>query len=107
MKTAIVVQVFIVALLLGGIYELSSAWQAEVKAETARTIYADSVSSDDAVAVATGLTNRTLFVAIPHAGQAECDHFLDVIVTDRSEMNELRQNEFDHVQCLDSIREVK
>jgi hypothetical protein len=83
-----------VASLFGGI-QLRWTWQAgQTRAEIAQ-----SWSRDSVVFAAIGMSNRTLYAALPGMGQAEDDAFLASVVQDHHLANELRDLGFERIQC--------
>jgi hypothetical protein len=78
----------------GGI-QLRWSWQtAQNRAELAQSWSGDSVQF-----TAIGMSNRTLYAALPAMGQAEDDAFLASVVQDHHLANELRDLGFERIQC--------
>jgi hypothetical protein len=87
-----------VGLSLAGMFaalQLRCTWQeAQNRAELAQSWSRDSVEF-----AAIGMTNQTLFAALPGMGQAEDDEFLASLVQDQRLANELRGFGFHRIQC--------
>ncbi len=60
---------------------------------------AESWSGDDARFSASGLSGQNLRIALPEESQVECDALLDAIRTDSKLAGELRQANFQSVEC--------
>jgi hypothetical protein len=87
-----------VGLSLAGIFgfiQLRWTWQAAQN----RDELAKSWSRDSVVFTAIGMSNRTLYAALPGMGQAEDDAFLGSVVQDHYLANELRDLGFERIQC--------
>jgi hypothetical protein len=78
----------------GGI-QLRWSWQtAQNRAELAQSWSGDSVQF-----TAIGMSNRTLYAALPGMGQAEDDAFLSSVVQDQHLASELQDLGFERIQC--------
>jgi hypothetical protein len=60
---------------------------------------AEDWSSDSARFSASGLSGQNLRIALPEESQVECDAMLDAIRTDSKLAGELRQANFQSVEC--------
>lgn len=78
----------------GGI-QLQWSWQtAQNRAELAQSWSRDSVQF-----TAIGMSNRTLYAALPGMGQTEDDAFLSSVVQDHHLASELQDLGFERIQC--------